>query len=244
MGRKVHPIGFRLGNYRSWDSQWYADRRFADLVIEDARIREFVRTWLKNPPGQREDRGGRRRSYSAGVSRILIRRVQDMVRINIHTSRPGVVIGRGGSNREALQKALSKAIGKRIDVDVTEITSPDLDAYLVARSVADQIERRVSFRRAMKSAAERCMRAWAEGAKIQVAGRLGGRDMARTEYEIEGRVPLQTLTADIDYGLAVARTTYGTIGVKAWVHRGDRARRASDQNRSGIGDVLPAGLER
>ena len=229
MGRKVHPVGFRLGNYRSWDSQWYADRRFADLVIEDARIRDFVRTWLKNPPGQHEDRGGRRRSYSAGVSRILIRRVQDMVRINIHTSRPGVVIGRGGSNREALQKALSKEIGKRIDVDVTEITSPDLDAYLVARSVADQIERRVSFRRAMKSA---------------VAGRLGGRDMARTEYEIEGRVPLQTLTADIDYGQAVARTTYGTIGVKAWVHRVDRARRASDQNRSGIGDVLPAGLER
>ncbi len=246
MGRKVHPVGFRLGNFRSWDSQWYADRNFATLVIEDAHLRDFIRTWLKNPPGQSEDRrGGGRRSYSAGVSRIVIRRVQDMVRINIFTSRPGVVIGRGGSNREALQDALTKKFGKRIAVDVTEITSPDLDAYLVARSVADQIERRVSFRRAMKSAAERCLRAWAEGVKIQVAGRLGGREMARTEYEIEGRVPLQTLTADIDYGQAVARTTYGTIGIKTWIHRGERARRASDASRSGPGgEQLPAGLER
>ena len=217
MGRKVHPIGYRLGRTRNWDSQWYADRDYRDQVLEDVRIRDFVRAYLDNPAGAERSRG--RRSYGAGVSRIEIRRAANVVRVTVHTSRPGIVIGRGGSSREALQRELNKLTERRIFVNVVEITNPELDAFLVARNVADQLERRVSVRRAMKMTAERTMRALAEGVKIMVGGRLGGREMARSEFEIRGRVPLQTINADIDYGQAEAKTTYGTIGVKAWVHR-------------------------
>jgi small subunit ribosomal protein S3 len=226
MGRKVHPIGYRLGNFRNWDSHWYADRDYAAQVLEDVRVRDFVRKWLENPPGAQPRPG--RRSYGAGVSRIEIRRASNVVRVTVHTARPGIVIGRGGSNREALQKDLGGITDKRIFVSVAEIPNPELDAFLVARNVAEQIERRVSFRRAIKMAAERTMRAWAEGVKIMVSGRLGGREMSRSEFEIRGRVPLQTLNADIDYGQTVARTTYGAIGVKAWVHRGAAADSAEE----------------
>lgn len=242
MGRKVHPVGYRLGVLRGWESQWYADRDYAKLLLEDDEIRRVIRKWLKNPPGSAERSRGRR-SFGAGVSGIGIRRASNVIRVTIHTSRPGIVIGRGGSNREALQVALAKHFGKRIFVSIAEITNPELDAYLVARNVADQIERRVSFRRAIKMSAERCMRAWAEGVKIMVSGRLGGRDMSCSEFEIRGRVPLQTLDADIDYGQATARTTYGSIGVKAWVHRGS----GREEDSSGDGRQpreLPQGVER
>ena len=182
MGRKVHPVGYRLGKFRNWDSQWYADRDYTELVLEDVRIRDFVRKWLENPPGAQPRAG--RRSYGAGISKIEIRRASN----------------------------------------VSEISNTELDAYLVARNVAEQIERRVSFKRAMRMSADRTMRAWAEGVKIMVSGRLGGREMSRSEFEIRGRVPLQTLRADIDYGQTVASTTYGAIGVKAWVHRGASGR--------------------
>jgi small subunit ribosomal protein S3 len=218
VGRKVHPVGYRLGKFRNWDSQWYADRDYTELVLEDVRIRDFVRKWLENPPGAQPRAG--RRSYGAGISKIEIRRASNVVRVTIHTSRPGIVIGRGGSNRDALQRDLGKVTDRRIFVTVSEISNPELDAYLVARNVAEQIERRVSFKRAMRMSADRTMRAWAEGVKIMVSGRLGGREMSRSEFEIRGRVPLQTLRADIDYGQTVASTTYGAIGVKAWVHRG------------------------
>lgn len=224
MGRKVHPVGYRLGRFRNWDSHWYADRDFTVLVLEDVKIRDFVRNWLEAPSGA--ERGGARRSYGAGISRIEIRRAANVVRVTVHTSRPGIVIGRGGANREALQAALNKITSRRVFVSVAEISNPELDAFLVARNVAEQIERRVSFRRAMKMAAERSMRAWADGVKIMVAGRLGGREMSRTEFEIRGRVPLQTISADIDYGQTEARTAYGAIGVKAWIHRGKSAARA------------------
>lgn len=243
MGRKVHPIGYRLGGIRNWDSQWYADRDYAVQLLEDDGIRRAIREWLKNPPGSAERRGGGRRNPGSGISRIGIRRASNVVRVNIHTSRPGIVIGRGGSNREALQKVLTKQFGKNVFVNIVEISNPDLDAYLVARNVADQIERRVSFRRAIKMGAERSMRAWAEGVKIMVSGRLGGREMSRTEFEIRGRVPLQTLDADIDYGQATARTTYGSIGVKAWVHRGTGREQSSDKSSDRPRD-LPQGVER
>ena len=242
MGRKVHPIGYRLGYLRGWDSQWYADRDYAKFLLEDDEIRRVIRQWLKNPPGS-DERSRGRRSFGAGVSGIGIRRASNVIRVTIHTSRPGIVIGRGGSNREALQLVLAKHFGKRIFVNIQEISNPELDAYLVARNVADQIERRVSFRRAIKMSAERCMRAWAEGVKIMVSGRLGGREMSRSEFEIRGRVPLQTLDADIDYGQATARTTYGSIGVKAWVHRGSgREEESSGEDREPRS--LPQGVER
>ena len=243
MGRKVHPIGYRLGGIRNWESQWYADKNYATYLLEDDEIRRVIRKWLKNPPGSAERRGGGRRSFGAGVSSIGIRRASNIIRVNIHTSRPGIVIGRGGSNREALQLALAKHFKKRIFVSIAEISNPELDAYLVARNVADQIERRVSYRRAIKMSAERTMRAWAEGVKIMVSGRLGGREMSRTEFEIRGRVPLQTLDADIDYGQATARTTYGTIGVKAWVHRGSGREEKDGQDGDRPREV-PQGVER
>ncbi len=232
MGRKVHPVGYRLGGFRNWDSQWYADRDYTVQVLEDVRIRDFIRKWLENPPGAQPRPG--RRSFGAGVSRIGIRRASNVVRVTVHTSRPGIVIGRGGSNRDALQEDLAKISAGRVFVTVSEITNPELDAFLVARNVAEQIERRVSFKRAMRMAADRTMRAWAGGVKIMVSGRLGGREMSRTEFEIRGRVPLQTLRADIDYGQTEARTTYGAIGVKAWVHRGESGR-SRDEGPEGAG---------
>jgi small subunit ribosomal protein S3 len=223
MGRKVHPIGYRLGYTTRWESIWYADRDYTKLLLEDIDIRDLVRKYLEAPGGRDSRRGGGRRrgSFGAGVSRIEIERNTSHARVVIHTARPGIVIGRGGSNREEIQKRIQKQTGRRVVVDVREIDQPELDAFLVARNVADQLERRVSFRRAIKMTAERSIRAGAEGVKIMVSGRLGGREMSRTEFELLGTVPLQTLDADIDYGLVEARTTAGRIGVKAWVHRGD-----------------------
>lgn len=243
MGRKVHPVGFRLGQYRLWDSHWYADRDYAAQVVEDSKIRDFVRKWLLNPPGSEERRRGGRKSFSAGVSKIEIRRASHLVRVTVHTSRPGIVIGRGGSNRDALQAAMSKEFKKRVALNVAEISTAELDAYLVARNVADQLERRVSFRRAMKMSAERTMRAWAEGVKIMVSGRLGGREMARTEFEVRGRVPLSTMRADIDFGQATALTSYGAIGVKAWVHRGKKSG-TKDSSKDQEESSVPQGVER
>ena len=219
MGRKVHPIGFRLGYSKKWSSTWYADRDYTVLLAEDFRIRDVVRRRLENPAGRREQRRGRR-GFGAGVSTIEIERQVSQVRVIIHTARPGIVIGRGGGNREEIRALIEKMTGKRTVVEVQEIGQPELDAYLVARNVAEQLERRVSFRRALKMTAERSIRAGAMGVKIMVSGRLGGREMARTEFELHGTVPLQMLDADIDFGSTEARTTYGQIGVKAWVHRG------------------------
>jgi len=215
MGRKVHPIGFRLGYSKKWSSTWYANRDYTALLTEDFRIRDVVRRRLENPAGRRGRRG-----FGAGVSAIEIERQVSLVRVVIHTARPGIVIGRGGGNRDEIRNLIEKMTGKRTLVDVQEIGQPELDAYLVARNVAEQLERRVSFRRALKMTAERSIRAGAMGVKIMVSGRLGGREMARTEFELHGTVPLQMLDADIDFGRTEARTTYGQIGVKAWVHRG------------------------
>ncbi len=222
MGRKVHPIGYRLGYTTRWESTWYADRDYTELLLEDLSIRNLVRGYLEAPDGRNmARRGGRRRgSYGAGVSKIEIERQVSQVRVVIHTARPGIVIGRGGSNREEIQNRIERHTGKRVVVDVEEIGQPELDAFLVVRNVADQLERRVSFRRAIKMTAERTMRAGAQGVKIMVSGRLGGREMSRSEFELLGTVPLQTLDADIDYGFTEARTTAGRIGVKGWVHRG------------------------
>ncbi len=226
MGRKVHPMGYRLGHTTRWESTWYADRDYTELLLEDLEIRGLIRSYLESPSARdsRQDsrRGGRRRgSYGAGVSKIEIERQVSRVRVVIHTARPGIVIGRGGSNREEIQNRIERRTGKRVDVDVEEIGQPELDAFLVVRNVADQLERRVSFRRAIKMTAERTMRAGALGVKIMVSGRLGGREMSRSEFELLGTVPLQTLDADIDYGATEARTTAGRIGVKGWVHRGN-----------------------
>ena len=234
MGRKVHPIGYRLGHTTRWESTWYADRNYTTLLLEDIEIRNLVRKYLEAPGGRDSQRGGGRRrgSFGAGVSRIEIERNVSQARVVIHTARPGIVIGRGGSNREEIQKRIQKQTGNRVVVDVREIDQPELDAFLVARNVADQLERRVSFRRAIKMTAERTIRAGAEGVKIMVSGRLGGREMSRTEFELVGTVPLQTLDAKIDYGLTEARTSAGRIGVKAWVHLGnarDQAELLSEQ---------------
>ncbi len=206
MGRKVNPIGFRLGINRNWDARWYAEgENFVDQLHQDFAIRELIR--------KENDR--------AGVSRIEIERFPGKVRIIVHTAKPGVFIGRKGVNVKLTRSKLEDLVGEEIDVDIKEIESPDLDAYLVARNVADQLERRISFSRAMKRAIRQGMREGAEGIQVQVAGRLGGAEMARTIHMREGRVPRQTLRANIDFAVAEADTTYGRIGVKVWIYKGD-----------------------
>ena len=206
MGQKVSPIGMRVGVIRDWESRWYADKDYADLLLEDVKIREFLFAELK----------------AASVSRIEIERSKNRVEIMIRTARPGVIIGTNGENIENLKKKLEKLTGgKNIYVKVLEIANPDLDARLVARSIADQLEQRASFRTAQKKAIQRTMRAGAKGIKTAVSGRLGGADMARTEFYSEGTIPLQTLRADIDYGFAEANTTYGKVGVKVWIYKGE-----------------------
>ena len=242
MGRKVHPIGYRLGHTTRWESTWYADRDYTKLLLEDIEIRNLVQKYLEAPGGRDPRRGGGRRrgSFGAGVSKIEIERNLSQARVVIHTARPGIVIGRGGSNREEIQKRILKQTGRRVVVDVREIDQPELDAFLVSRNVADQLERRVSFRRAIKMTAERTLRAGAEGVKIMVSGRLGGREMSRTEFELLGTVPLQTLDANIDYGLTEARTSAGRIGVKAWVHLGN-AREQAELLREQVSRPSPMG---
>ena len=205
MGQKVNPHGLRVGVIKDWDSKWYAEDDFADYLVEDYNIRNFLKDRL----------------YSAGVSRIEIERPVDRVKIIIHTAKPGVVIGKGGSEIEKLKGELVKFTDKKILVDIKEVKKPDMDAQLVAENIATQLENRIPFRRAMKSTMSRAMKAGAKGIKTAVSGRLGGADMARTEFYSEGTIPLQTLRADINYGFAEADTTYGKMGVKAWVYQGE-----------------------
>ena len=205
MGQKVNPHGMRVGIIKDWDSRWYAEKDFADNLVEDHKIRVFIKKKL----------------YSANVSKIEIERSSDRVRVIIHTARPGVVIGKGGQEIEKLKAELSKLTTKKLFVDIKEIKRPDRDAQLVAENIAQQLENRVSFRRAMKSQMQRTMRAGVEGIKCACSGRLGGADIARSEFYSEGTIPLQTLRADIEYGFAEADTTYGKIGVKVWIYKGE-----------------------
>ncbi|MFZ0369442.1 MAG: 30S ribosomal protein S3 [Halobacillus sp.] len=205
MGQKINPVGLRIGVIRDWESKWYAGKDYADLLHEDIKIREFVEKRLKD----------------AAISTVEIERAANRVNITIHTAKPGMVIGKGGSEVEALRKALNELTGKRVHINIVEVKKPDLDATLVADNIARQLENRVSFRRAQKQTLQRAMRAGAKGIRTQVSGRLGGADIARAEYYSEGTVPLHTLRADIDYGTAEADTTYGKLGVKVWIYRGE-----------------------
>ena len=205
MGQKVNPHGLRVGVIKDWDSKWYADAEFSDYLVEDYNIRKFLKKKL----------------YSAGVSKIEIERASDRVKVIIYTAKPGVVIGKGGAEIEVTKKELSKLTDKKVMVDIKEIKRPDRDAQLVAENIAQQLENRVSFRRAMKSCMGRTMKSGAMGIKTCCSGRLGGADIARAEFYSEGTIPLQTLRADIDYGFAEANTTYGKVGVKVWIYKGE-----------------------
>ncbi len=205
MGQKVHPVGFRLGITKTWSSRWYADKDFADFVKEDHEIR----TYLKE------------RLFHAGISKIEIERASNRAKVRIFTARPGIVIGKRGAEIENIRKELEKRVGREIMIDIQEIRKPELDAQLVAENVAQQLVRRIAFRRAMKRAVGTALKFGAQGIKISCAGRLGGAEMARREWYREGRVPLQTLRADIDYGFAEAKTTYGVIGVKVTIFKGE-----------------------
>ena len=205
MGQKVNPHGLRVGVIKEWDSKWYAEGEFADYLVEDYNIRKYLKKKL----------------YSAGVAKIEIERASDRVRVIIHTAKPGVIIGKGGAEIEVTKAELAKMTGKKVLIDIKEIKRPDKDAQLVAENIAQQLENRVSFRRAMKSCMGRTMKSGALGIKTCCAGRLGGADMARTEFYSEGTSPLQTLRADIDYGFAEADTTYGKVGVKVWIYKGE-----------------------
>ncbi|MDE2816407.1 MAG: 30S ribosomal protein S3 [Chloroflexota bacterium] len=219
MGRKVHPVGFRLGFNRTWSSRWYAGKEYATLVEEDSRIRKMVLAQFEQPRGGAT--GGRRSSMGAGISQVDIERAGTTIKVDIHTARPGIVIGRGGAAQAQLRKDLRELTGKNVRTNIIEIRQPETNAYLVAQAVAEQLERRVSPRRAIKMAADRVVRSGAIGVKLMVGGRLGGAEMSRSEKEIRGTVPLQTLRANIDYGFTQAVTTYGILGVKAWIYTGD-----------------------
>ena len=205
MGQKINPTGLRVGIIRDWDAKWYAEKDFATDLHEDLRIRKFIENKLTN----------------ASVSTIEIERAAKRVNISIHTAKPGMVIGKGGSEVEKLRQELNKLTGKRVHINIVEIKKPDLDAKLVGENIAQQLENRIAFRRAMKQAMQRTMRAGAKGIKVQVAGRLNGADMSRVEHFSDGTVPLHTLRADIDYAWVEASTTYGQLGVKVWIYRGE-----------------------
>lgn len=205
MGQKVSPVGFRIGIIRNWDATWYAEKDYARLLHEDIRVRDYIRRKLAN----------------AGISRIEIERVSNNLKLNIHTAKPGMVIGRGGAEVDRLKKDLEKMTERNLQINIFQIKTPELDAYLVAENIASQLVRRIAFRRAMKQAIFRTIKEGAKGIKVLCSGRLGGNDMARTESYMEGTVPLQTLRADIDYGFAEAHTTYGRIGVKVWIFKGE-----------------------
>ncbi len=205
MGQKVHPIGFRVGIYKDWSSRWYGEKNYSIFLHEDLKIRKYVK----------------KRLFHAGIARIEIERTSDKARVIIHTARPGLVIGRRGAEVDVMKKELVAQTGRDINIDIIEIRKPDLEAQLVAENITTQLERRVSFRRAMKKAVTSSMRMGAKGIKITCGGRLGGAEIARTEWYREGRVPLHTLRADIDYGVAEARTTYGIIGVKVLIYKGE-----------------------
>lgn len=205
MGQKVNPVGLRIGIIRDWESKWFAGKDFGKLLLEDVKIREYLKNKLKD----------------SAVSRIEIERAANRVSVSIHTAKPGMVIGRGGTEVEVIRGYLSTLTGKKVHININEIKNPELDATLVAESIAQQLERRVAFRRAMKQAQQRSMRSGAKGIKTLVSGRLGGAEIARSEGYSEGTVPLHTLRADIDYGTAEAHTTYGRLGVKVWIYRGE-----------------------
>lgn len=206
MGQKIHPTGLRIGVIKDWDSRWYARKEvFGETLVEDHKLRVFLLETL----------------YAAGVPKVEIERDAKRVRINIHCAKPGLVIGKQGSEIEKLKASCKKMLGKEVTINIIEIRQPDLNATLVAENIASQLERRVSFRRAVKQAIGRTMKLGAKGIKIQVSGRIGGAEIARTEHYKEGTIPLQTIRADIDYGFAEAKTTYGRIGVKTWIYRGE-----------------------
>ncbi len=206
MGHKVHPYGFRIGIVKPWLAKWYADRDYATLLQEDMRIRQLVGRQLSN----------------ASVSQVEIERGINHVTVTVHSAKPGIVIGKGGANVEALRTAVGKLTDKKVKLEIKEILQPELDAMLVAQNIAGQLERRIAFRKAIKQSIQRTIKAGAKGVKVQVSGRLGGSEMSRTEWDKEGRIPLGTLRADISYGVVHARTTYGRIGVKVWVYRGEQ----------------------
>ena len=206
MGQKVHPTGARVGIIKDWNSKWYADsKNFADYLVEDQKIRKFLKKKL----------------YTAGISRIEIERTAKFVKVNVFTAKPGIIIGKGGAGAETLKAEVTKLIGKDVNINIVEVKAIDTDAQLVAENIAAQLERRISFRKAMKQCMQKAMKSGALGIKTAVSGRLGAADMARTEFYKEGTIPLQTLRADIDYGFAEADTTYGKIGVKVWIYKGE-----------------------
>ncbi|MDH3228228.1 MAG: 30S ribosomal protein S3 [Alphaproteobacteria bacterium] len=205
MGQKVNPIGLRLGINRTWNSRWYADKGYGEKLHDDLKLREYIE----------------KRLSQAGVSRIVIERQAKKARVTIHSARPGVVIGKKGADIEKLRQDLIKLTGEDVNLNIVEVRKPEIDAKLVAENIAQQLERRVAFRRAMKRAVQSAMRLGAEGIRINCGGRLGGAEIARTEWYREGRVPLHTLRADVDYGTATAKTTYGTCGVKVWIFKGE-----------------------
>jgi small subunit ribosomal protein S3 len=219
MGQKVHPRGFRLGVIESSDSKWFARRDYAPLLHEDLKLRKFLK----------------QRLYHAGISRVEIERAANKAKINIYTARPGIVIGKKGAEIEKLKSELGRLTNKETFINIHEVRRPDLDGQLVAENVALQLERRVAFRRAMKEAVSRGMRMGAQGIKVMCAGRLGGSEIARSEWYREGRVPLHTLRADISYGLAEAKTTYGVIGVKVWIFRGEVLSRHEEEQKTALG---------
>ena len=206
MGQKVHPTGVRVGIIKDWNSKWYADsKNFADYLVEDQKIRKYLKKKL----------------YLAGISKIEIERTAKFVKVNLNTAKPGLVIGKGGAEVENIKNELVKLIGKDVNLNIVEVKNADIDAQLVAENIAGQLERRISFRKAMKQCMQKSLKSGALGIKTSVSGRLGGADMARTEFYKEGNIPLQTLRADIDYGFAEADTTYGKIGVKVWIYKGE-----------------------
>jgi len=226
LGHKVHPIGFRLGVIKGWQSRWFAERTYKDLLAEDLRVRALVQRRLAN----------------AAVSRVEIERAAaNQISVTIHTAKPGIVIGKSGQAVEELRRLLEHETKKKVRLNIVEIRQPEMDAYLVARNVAEQLEKRISFRRAMKQAVQKAMRAGAKGIRVTVGGRLGGAEIARTEKEMEGKIPLQTLRADIDYGFAEAHTTYGVIGVKVWIYRGEVLpdRRRMEPTAPEVQEILP-----
>ena len=218
MGQKVHPKGFRVGVLEGWESRWFAEKEYATLLHDDIRIREFIK----------------KRLYHAGIAKIEVERAANKAKINIYTARPGIVIGKKGVEIEKLKAELAQRTDREVYLNIHEVRRPDLDAQLVSENVALQLERRVAFRRAMKESVTRAIRMGAQGVKVRCSGRLGGAEIARTEWYREGRVPLHTLRADISYGVAEARTTYGVIGVKAWIFRGEILAKEEEQHRSTV----------
>ena len=222
MGQKVNPHGLRVGIIKDWDTKWYSEKKgFSDLLIEDVKIRQFIKKKL----------------YLSGISRIEIERAANKIKVIVSTAKPGLVIGKGGAGMEILRNELEKLTGKSVLVNVTEIKEPDLDAQIVAENIAQQLEKRISFRRAMKQAMSRSMKRYAKGIKTSVSGRLGGAEIARTEHYHEGTIPLQTLRADIDYGFCEANTTYGKLGVKVWIYKGEVLPAAKRPQRAEGGEI-------